>query len=472
MAKKDKLTPNELALTAKRLGDAIKGTPFQDHVFIVGGAVRDYYLKTDIKDIDIAVELPNGGIAFGEYISKKMGSPHAIVTYPKYGTCKFTIDIKDVGEVDFEAVQCRKEWYTEGSRKPSKIAVGNMREDAHRRDLTINALYLDVSTMSVFDPTTKGYGDLKNHILSCPTDAEKTFKDDPLRMLRVIRFKTKLGWDVDKNTWMGIIENAHEIENVSKERINDELTKILLCDKPSEGIRALLRCNLLGYVLPDIYNMVGITQGFQHFGDVFEHTMKVLDNTKKDIVCRLGGLFHDVGKIMTRTENNGLIHFYSHESVGGRMVEIILKDLKYPNQIISNVASIVRYHMSLCDLNDSQLPSDKRIRKFMNLTNSYMDSILDVIDADCHSFSEKFCKPNFVTNLRKRIAELKEKEKDYSKKLTLPINGSDIMKEFKIKPSPIIGKLLEKVKEAYLDNPIITKDECFELVEAELKKAL
>ena len=471
MQNKQTLTPNELAKTAKFLGDSIKGTKFQDHVYIVGGAVRDYFLKKDIKDIDIAVDIANGGIEFGQFINSKFGNSHSIVTYPNYGTCKFTINIPDIGSIDMEAVQCRKEWYTEGSRKPSSIAVGNIREDAYRRDLTINALYLDVTTLKVFDPTTRGYDDLKKCILCCPSEPYKTFKDDPLRMLRVIRFKTKLGWGIDKDTWIGIIENAHEIESISKERINDELSKILLSDKPSIGIESLLKANLLSYILPDIYNLVGIEQGKQHFGDVFKHTMKCLDNTKNDLGCRLGALYHDVGKIFTRTVNNGETHFYCHEDVGAKMIEPILKNLKYPNAIIAKVIMIVKYHMKFKEIADDKLPSDKTIRKFMNEVNGYLDDILNVMNADNNAHKEGYNKPNFVNNLINQINLIKQKETDYSNKLNLPINGEDIKKEFKLKTSPLIGILLKKVKEAYLENPNLSKDDCFEIVEKELSTA-
>ena len=471
MGVRKSLTPNELAKTAKFLGDSIKNTKFQDHVYIVGGAVRDYFLKKEIKDIDIAVDLPNGGIEFGQFINSKYGSIHSIVTYPNYGTCKFTINVQDIGTIDMEAVQCRKEWYTEGSRKPSSIAVGNIREDAYRRDLTINALYLDVTTLKVFDPTTRGYDDLQKGVLCCPADPSKTFKDDPLRMLRVIRFKSKLGWGIDKDTWLGIIENAKEIENISKERINDELTKILLTDTPSKGIESLLHANLLGYILPDIYNLIDITQGKQHFGDVFSHTMKCLDNSKCDISCRLGALFHDVGKLLTKTNYNGEIHFYCHEDVGAKMVEPILKNLKYPNNVIAKVMMIIKHHMRFKDVEDNKLPSDKSIRKFLNEVNGYLDDVLDVMDADNKAHKEEFNKPNFVSNLKKQIQFLKEKETDYSNKLNLPINGEDIKKEFKLKTSPLIGLLLNKVKDAYLDNPNLSKDDCFEIVEKELSTA-
>lgn len=462
------LNKNELGKLAKILGTAVSGSKFQDHVYIVGGAVRDYFLGNEIKDIDIAVDLPNGGIEFGTFINNKFGFQHSIVTYPNYGTCKFTLTLPEIGEVDFEAVQCRKEWYTNGSRKPSSIAVGNIREDAHRRDLTINALYLDVNSLKVFDPTNSGYNDLKNHILRCPSEPNKTFNDDPLRMLRVVRFKTKYNWGIDKDTWIGILENAKEIETVSKERINDELTKILLCDTPSVGIRSLLYSNLLGYIIPEVYNLVGLTQGKQHFGDVFEHTMKCLDNTKKDIGCRLGGLLHDIGKLNTKTDYNGEIHFYCHEDVGARMIEPILKNLKFPNNVIAKVILLVKYHMKFKEIPDNKLPSDKSIRKFLNETHGFADDILDVMNADNISHKEEYNKPNFVKNLTERIKQIKENEADYSKKLVLPINGDDIKKEFKLKTSPIIGTLLKKVKEEFLNNPNMSKDDCFEIVEKEL----
>lgn len=462
---------NIIELTLIKLQELIKGSAFENHVFICGGFVRDKIMGLSPKDIDLCVDIEGGGLAFAEYICKKTDSykdGSNPVIYPKYQTAKFNLrSFSQLSKIDIECVQTRIEKYTEeGGRKP-EVKYGTLTQDAHRRDLTINALYVNLSSLEVVDPTNKGLEDIKNCVLRTTTDSTTIFSDDPLRMLRVIRFSNKLNWGIEKNTWFGIVKNAYRINTISQERITDEFGKILMCERPSYGIRQLQRSGLLYYVMPEVRDMIGIEQGEEHFGDVFEHTMSVIDHTNCILTHRYAALLHDVGKHISKSTVFGKIHFYGHEAYGEKIASEILKNMKLPNDDIKIISTAVREHMRFKS-SKNNCPSNKAIRKFITSFNDdEIKIILDVMHADNVSHSEKFCAKDQVYRIIQKINELR-KEENLSDKIELPINGNDIMKEFNLKKGPIIGELLEYVKNQYLENPKITKEKCFELIKIKL----
>ncbi len=470
-----KITLNENNLIEKtliKLQELISNTSFENHVFICGGFVRDKIMGLTPKDIDLCVDIEYGGIAFSEYIcriAKCYKADSNPVIYPKFQTAKFNLrGFADIENVDIECVQTRTEKYNkEQGRKPD-VGFGTLLEDSLRRDLTINAMYINLTTLEVVDPCNKGLRDIKNCILRTPTDSTEIFSDDPLRMLRVIRFANKLNWGIEKNTWFGIIKNAYKIIDISQERITDEISKILMCEFPSYGLKQLKNSGLLYYVLPEIRDLVGIEQGEEHFGDVFEHTLSVVDNTNPILTHRFAALFHDVGKYIAKTNIQGNIHFYGHEIYGEKMVNSILKSMKLPNNDIKLISRAVRNHMRFKSSNNN-CPSNKAIRKFITSFNDdEIKIILDVMHADNISHSEKYCLPNQVPLIIKKINEIIEKENLNSNTIKLPINGNDIMKEFNLPKGPIIGKLLESIKELYLENPNITKEDCIKYIQKKL----
>ena len=454
----------------KEIAKIIKGTRWEGHVFLVGGAVRDLLMKRPIKDIDLCIDLRDGGLEFAEWICKEtdcykyMSNP---VVFTKFGTAKFNIrSIKDIADVDIECVQTRKEQYHDESRKPD-TTYGTILEDCLRRDLTINALYVNISTDEVLDPSGKGLEDLHNCVLRTPSDPDIVFKDDALRQLRVIRFAARFGWGIEKETWIGLIKNGYRIETISQERITDEINKILISSRPSYGIRQLYRCGLLKRVMPEVYNLIGCVQGNQHFGDVFEHTMATLEKTKPIVEYRMAALLNDIAKPECRAEVNGAIHFFSHEYRGASMATDILKRMKYSNLEIKTIVTAVKNHMRFKQ-SGNHCPSNKAIRKFIaDIGTDQIDIVLDVINADNNSHDELFNIPDQVNLIKDKIKEMSEQEK-MSDKLALPINGNDIMEHFDLKKGPKIGEFLSLVKDRYLDNPNITKEECFDIIKEKL----
>ena len=459
--------------TAIKLQELIKGSIFENHVFICGGFVRDKIMGLSPKDIDLCVDIEGGGLALAEYLCKKTNSyaeGSNPVIFPKFQTAKFNLrSFSDIANVDIECVQTRTEKYSiDNGRKP-EVKFGTLMEDCLRRDLTINSMYIKLSTLEVIDPCGKGMEDIKNCVLRTPTKSDTTFSDDPLRMLRVIRFATRLNWGIEKDTWFGIVKNANKLENISQERITDEFNKILMCKTPSYGIMQLKRSGLLFYVIPEVRDLVGVTQGYQHFGDVFEHTMSVVDHTNEILTHRYAALLHDIAKPMSRNDHGGRITFYGHEEYGSMIAESILKTMKMPNKDIKLITTAVKEHIRFKS-SGNHCPSNKAIRKFItNFNDEEIRIILDVIHADNVSHSKDYVMPDQVNLIINKINELIDKNED-NKNVVLPINGNDIMSCLKIKKGPIIGTILNKIKDMYYENPKITKQECIDFVIKNYKK--
>ena len=447
----------------KLIQESIKGTAFENHVFLVGGCVRDLLLKIPCKDVDICVDIKNGGMLFANYMAMKhqcyVAGTNPVV-FETYGTAKFQLyKNEELKDIEIECVQTRKEQYHKESRNPDTV-YGTIQEDAKRRDLTINSLYYNISTEKVHD-YNNGLDDLVNQVIKTPTDPDITFNDDPLRILRVIRFSTRFGWGIEKNTWLGMVKNAHRIKIISQERISDEISKILLCEKPSIGIRKMYYCGILHRVMPDIYDTTYAFESKNPMVSTFDHTMNVVDTVQPYLENRLAALLHDVGRIITGRRRD-----VNPDKFSAEVAADDLKAMKFPNYVIKTVETAIKFHRGFAVYADGVLPPDKKIRKFINLTGEDLGATVDLMNANnLHCTYGK--KKRQVLDILNRIEEMEDAEKAANVKL--PINGNDIMKEFKIKGGPNIGILLEAVKDAYFENPNMTKDEAFEIVENKLK---
>lgn len=447
----------------KLIQESIKGTAFENHVFLVGGCVRDLLLKIPCKDVDICVDIKNGGMLFANYMAMKhqcyVAGTNPVV-FETYGTAKFQLyKNEELKDIEIECVQTRKEQYHKESRNPDTV-YGTIQEDAKRRDLTINSLYYNISTEKVHD-YNNGLDDLVNQVIKTPTDPDITFNDDPLRILRVIRFSTRFGWGIEKNTWLGMIKNAHRIKIISQERISDEISKILLCEKPSIGIRKMYYCGILHRVMPDIYDTTYAFESKNPMVSTFDHTMNVVDTVQPYLENRLAALFHDVGRIITGRRRD-----VNPDKFSAEVAADDLKAMKFPNYVIKTVETAIKFHRGFAVYADGVLPPDKKIRKFINLTGEDLGATVDLMNANnLHCTYDK--KKRQVLDILNRIEEMEDAEKAANVKL--PINGNDIQQYFSIKPSPVVGIALEKVKDAYFENPNMTKDEALEIVEKLLK---
>lgn len=447
----------------------IKGTEWDGKVFAVGGFVRDQLLGKEPKDLDVVVHKFQGGVEFNNWLAKKLGiykEGSNPVIYPTFGTSNLRLDGVVWNGIDFtgesiDAVMFRKEQYHDpDSRKPTQVQyTDDIRVDASRRDITFNALYKDISTGKVLDPTGMGFNDLKNKIVRTSIDPTEIYTDDALRMFRAVRFATQLGFDLSPEIVDGIKKNLHRLGNTSMERVREELNKILTSKDPARGIRLLRDVGLLPYVAKELQQAVGMTQNVHHTHDVFDHTLAVLSKTKPEVVNRLMALFHDIGKVVTRSETPTGVHFYGHEDAGADIVEKILRNLKYPNEIINAVKLGVANHMRLKQGGDDAVKlSDKSLRKFKIELGDTLETVLDVIHADNIAHADASAMPNQIDQVRKRLAALDVKVT----KPNLPINGNDLL-AMGVPQGKMIGKILSVITDAWYANPNISKEEAIQI---------
>ena len=391
------------------------------------------------------------------------------VIFPKFGTAKVEltgvyggVDLKGM---DVEAVAARKEVYDGVSRKP-KVFPGTMEDDVYRRDFTTNSLLMDLTTGNVIDLTGHGKEDIKAGILRTTNSPDIIFQEDPLRMMRAVRFMVQKGWKIDPETEASIYKNASKLKNISKERIKDEINKMLVTSRPEDGIRKLRDLGLLPYIAPELEQTIGMTQNVHHVHDVFDHTMEVLKKTKPELLPRLTALFHDIGKIATRSETPTGVHFYGHEDIGEEIVDQILHNLKYPLEVINAVKQGVKNHMRLKSGGDDAVNiSDKSLRKFKMELGDNLENVLDVIHADNIAHADASAIPNQIENVRQRLKSLDIQVK----KPSLPISGKDII-AMGIPPGKKIGELLSIITDAWFENPNLTKETAINIIKQYISK--
>jgi len=451
------------------LEELVKSGPFKGRVFLAGGAVRDMEMGLTPKDLDVVVTGDiNSGMEFAVWATKTMGNYKEgsnPVLFPTYGTAKFTligITYKgvDLSDMDIESVATRKEKYTHGSRKPT-VTGGELKDDVDRRDFTVNSLLKDLSSGEVLDLTGLGKADIKAGIVRTPLNPDTIFTDDPLRMLRAIRFTVKYEWKLPMFMLRSLKKNAAQLKNISQERVRDELNKMLVTGHPDKAIKMLKVTGLLPFVIPELIPAVKMLQNKHHKADVFQHTLDVLSKTQPILVQRLMGLFHDIGKTVTKTvdPDTGGVHFYGHEMAGENMVETVMSRLKYPKELIDAVKLGVRNHMRLKQAGDTGVKmKDSTLLKFRKEMGEQLENILNLMHADNIAHSEASSMPNQIAGVRQRL----EKLKDVPVKPIKPISGSDLQ-QLGLKPGPIFTEIMNAVTDAWYENPGLSKEEALEI---------
>lgn len=414
---------------------------------IVGGFVRDLIIDVDSKDVDIVV-VGKGGISFARDCATACDVPQKKVKFFKnFGTANFT-----AGGVELEFVGARKESYNRGSRKPI-VEDGTLIDDQQRRDFTINTLSIDLRTGALVNPFD-GVKDISNKIIRTPIDANITFQDDPLRLLRAVRFAAKLNFKIEEDTKTAIRTNVHLLAGVYQERIRDELTKLLLTDNPRYGIELMNETGLLKILLPEVAALQGVEEidGFRH-KDNFLHTMIVLQQTAKgsnDIVLRWTALLHDIGKAKVKKLVGKGWTFHGHEKVGAYMLKKIAVRLKLSSQLLENVSKLVANHGRPKELVSTEI-TDSAIRRLVVDMGEQLNDLLLFCSCDITTRFEdkKNAQQDALIDLFKRVKEIEET--DNLRNFELPITGEDIMKQFKLKPSREVGHIKDIVKEAILN---------------------
>ncbi|MDG0973634.1 MAG: HD domain-containing protein [Crocinitomicaceae bacterium] len=420
--------------------------------YVIGGFVRDLILGRPSKDIDIVVV--GSGMDLAELVAEKL-RVKKLSHFKSFGTAHF--NYKDL---DVEFVGARKESYNRSSRKPI-VENGTLQDDQLRRDFTINALALDLrpgSFGNLLDPFD-GINDLEKGIIRTPLTPDQTYSDDPLRMLRAIRFATQLDFKIEPVSLTSIKENAHRLEIISKERIIDELNKIILTKTPSRGFKLLFSTGLLHEFLPEMVALHGIEtiDGKSH-KDNFYHTLEVLDNlceTSDDLWLRWAAILHDIAKPPTKRFDKKIgWTFHGHEDLGARMVPRIFRKLSLPlNEKMKYVEKMVRLHLRPIALVKGDV-TDSAIRRLLNEAGDDIDDLMLLCNADITSkneFKVKKYRKNFEL-VEEKLREVEEK--DQVRNFQPPVDGKLIMETFEISPCNEIGVIKQQIKEAILDGQI------------------
>ncbi len=428
-------------------------TDTDQRILAIGGFVRDKLLGKSSPDIDFVAE--KDGIIAARVAKDYLGlNPDHLTIYKTYGTA-----LINYGGLELEFVGARKESYQPNSRNP-EVTTGTLEDDQKRRDFTINALAVDVSDpeRKIIDPFD-GITDLKNAIIRTPLDPDATFADDPLRMMRAIRFACQLGFTIEDHTFLSIQNNAARIEIITPERIITEVNKFMLSPLPSRGWFYLDSAHLLPYILPELAIMKG-TEKIAEYGhkDNFLHTLEVLDNLSKmseNLWLRWAALLHDIGKPKTKRfhKDTGWT-FHGHEVVGERMVKPIFKRLKLPlDERMNYVKKMVRLHLRPIALTKEEV-TDSAVRRLLFDAGDDIEDLLLLCHADITSKNEKKKKryrQNFEY-LKERLIEVEES--DQIRNWQPPIDGQTIMSTFRIKPSRTVGDIKTAIREAILDGDI------------------
>ena len=422
--------------------------------YVVGGFVRDYILNKEIvKDIDILCI--GSGINFAINVQNSIDSTKKINIYKRFGTAM--LKWKDY---TVEFVGARKESYSEDSRKP-EVKTGTFLDDMNRRDFTINTLAISLNKENYGEliDTFNGIGDLNKGIIKTPTDSDKTFSDDPLRMLRAVRFSSQLNYKIERNTFESIKRNINRIEILSGERISEELNKILMQDKPSNGFILLDKLNILKIILPELESLKGIeeVEGKAH-KDNFYHTLEVVDNISSktnNIWLRWAALLHDIGKPPTKKFNKEIgWTFHGHEFIGSKMVKQIFNRLKLPlNESMKYVQKIVMMS-SRPVIIAKEIVTDSAVRRLIYDAGNSIDDLLTLCEADITTKNKKKFKEyhNNFKIVREKIKKVEEK--DNIRNFQPPVTGEVIMKHFKIGPCKEVGIIKDEIKNAILDGEI------------------
>lgn len=453
-------------------------TEFYNKIYLVGGCVRDELLNIPIKDIDIMVDMPNGGIKLANYLLNFHPNSFCdLVIYERFGTAKITFMKGNENECDIEFVAPRTELYDEKSRKPIKVEYCDLKTDALRRDFNVNALYKNIHSGEIIDPTERGIQDLHNMQLNTPTSADIDFFDDPLRMLRAVRFSVQKQFKISDEIEIACKKNAWRLKNISKERIHDEFVKIMMTANAKDGIIMLHEFNLLKYMFSEdltyLNDMFGFDQRNEHHFETLDgHILSVLDcviksNSNASLTLRLSALLHDIGKLKCYELKEDGIHYryYGHEIVSGKLAYQILKDLKFSNEICDSVKFICERHMLLKQFTDGEghlKITDKSARKILRKCGDYIDDILQLMDADNKSHEVKSSNRLWyqIDEFRALIPKLYIKSiTDKSDVSKCPVNGHDIMTEFDVQPGPEVKKYLEIAIDIFDEDPSLSKEE-------------
>lgn len=431
----------------KAIADATLGTEFDNHLWLVGGAVRDELLGLPPKN-DLDLVTVKSAPQLARWLFEQGVSTIAPVTYERFGTA-----MVQVAGTAVELVTARRESYDPESRKPN-VEPATLEEDARRRDFTANALMRNLHTGELADPLGNGRRDLEDRVLRTPLDPVETFHDDPLRMLRAVRFRWQLDFTPAPGLYEAIQETRARLSIISLERVRDELGKMMARPTAADAWQDLMELGLVEIFARELAAMVGVEQGSYHHLDVWNHSLLVLRNAgHHDPVLAWGALLHDVGKPPTRfVDEEGNTRFFGHESVGADLARVILRRLKFPERDVEAVATLVRHHMRLGSMPEFTSAAARRLLRDLD---GEVDRLLDLVEADANGLKFGVRKLDLAP-IRKRLQEVAQATP--RKVLESPLSGEEIMALTGLEPGREVGTVKQMLTDAVLDGELAPED--------------
>ncbi|BCW96114.1 MAG: CCA tRNA nucleotidyltransferase [Fimbriimonadales bacterium] len=453
----------------QRLRDGLADTPYEGKVYLVGGYVRDKLLGRPLpSDVDLVLE--GDALALAQFLYERGVASHPPVTFPRFGTAMVHVD-----DLAVELVTARAESYHDTSRKPAQVQPATLYEDALRRDFTVNTLLENLHTGEIVDPLGVGLQDLQAKRLRTPRDPRETFYEDPLRMLRAVRFAVQLGFTLDPAAADAIRAQAERLRIVSIERIQTEFTRLMDSPQAAAGLQMLLEMRLLAQFAEPLLPMVGCTQNDYHLYDVWGHSLKTVEGVDPTGLAmpawelRLAALLHDVGKPATRTvDADGAVHFYEHDRVGAEIARNWLRALRYPTATLERVSKLVRMHMRPGFYTPQW--SDAAVRRLIRDAGELLEPLLRLVEADIRAQRHDVAHAD-IAALRARIAQVQAAQSPA--RWRSPLTGEQIMRHFGLKPSPLVGQIKRHLEEQVIEGALQPDDteHALRLAEAYLREA-
>ncbi|MEW6195664.1 MAG: CCA tRNA nucleotidyltransferase [Bacteroidota bacterium] len=443
---KEKIEQFDFFIPASKLAEKLRVK-----IYLVGGFVRDIFLQRSKYEMDFLIV--GDGPSFAKELAGILGAKN-VTTYKNFGTAHFVYE-----NYSLEFVGARKESYKRNSRNP-KVTAGTLDDDLNRRDFTINtlAVSLNKNDFGFLIDKFNGVEDLRNKLIKTPLDPAKTFDDDPLRIMRAVRFASQLEFSIDQSVLSAAKLMAERLKIISRERITDEFLKIMLSNKPSVGLKIMYENDIMKFVFPEIHDMGGVEQRKEyHHKDVFYHTCMVVDNVASvsdNLWLRFAALVHDIAKPPTKKFVEGIgWTFHGHEELGARMMPAVFERLKLPMNKIEYVQKLIRLHLRPIALVDEQV-TDSAIRRLIVSAGEDLDDLITLCRADITSkniYKVNRYLENYEIVMRK-VHDVKDRDK--LRAFQSPIRGDEIMKVCNIPPSKVVGKIKNAIEEAILDGKI------------------
>lgn len=443
-----KKTEERVKKLTERFRDIIGDGYYKGKVYFVGECVRDMILGKPIDAIDVIVGLELSPMPFVTFLIDKEKNYEVgkNPTFSKDGIIAHFNHDKEYADIELNFINLQK---------ANDINV--IKEYVKRGVLTIDTLCYNVTEDKIYDFNGKGLYDLFSKIVRTANDPDKTFNETPIEMLNAIKMTSMYGWGIEKNTWVSIIKNADKINDASQYLITSNLIDIVCAEKPSIGMKRLLYSGLLNEILPDVYNMTKVFTSVDQNETVFEHTLNVMNDVEMEPENRFAALFHEVGKTMENKDKSMSPNQFSSESA-----DKILSGLRLPDKFIKDVTNAIRHYGWFYTYSKDNFPPDKKIKKLINSCKGSVALTFDLMNSDIFNSPLKE-KGIPITDILTRALEIVEAN-DFEE-IETPVNGKDLQERFHIKPSPLIGKMLDEIKNQCIENPNITKEECFAVAE-------